>query len=187
MHRGLTFQWFVVSISGWLTILVEACCEYLCSGYRQKLIDYPSFDLRLIKRCLQRRVFSVFDSLEGLAKIKFFANRLKGAETRYWMSSRPALRKAILSNDFGMPHLMDIVANIIGVWSLTFSYLKETVRKDDRASHVVMYSFFSSVSVFSYICLLYLWCLEERNGRVLLSEPNGALEVPSAVSFTWNL
>ena len=42
----------VVSISGGSPVLVEAFCKYLDSGYRQKIIDYPSFDLRLFKRCL---------------------------------------------------------------------------------------------------------------------------------------
>ena len=50
----------VASISGGSTVLVEALCEYLGSGYRQKLIDYPFFDLSLLRRCLQRTASSVF-------------------------------------------------------------------------------------------------------------------------------
>ena len=42
----------IVSIIGGSTVLVEAFREYLGSGYRQKLIDYPVFDLRLFRRCL---------------------------------------------------------------------------------------------------------------------------------------
>ena len=53
------------------------------------------------------------------------------------MSPRPALKKAILTNDFSMPHLVDVVAKIIGVWPLILSYLKETGRKDDGDSLVV--------------------------------------------------
>ena len=83
----------VASISGGSTVLVEAFCEYLGSGYRQKLIDYPVFDLRLFRRCLQRTSSSVFGSLDGLEMTEFIVNRLKGAETRDWMSSRPALKK----------------------------------------------------------------------------------------------
>ena len=105
----------VVSIIGGSTVLVEAFSEYLGSGYRQKLIDYPVFDLRLFRRCLQRTSSSVFGSLDGLAMTEFIVNRLKGAETRDWMSSRPALKKAILTNDLSMPHLFDVVANIVGV------------------------------------------------------------------------
>ena len=105
----------MASISGGSTVLVEVFCEYLGSGYRQKVIDYPVFDLRLFRRCLQRTASSVFGSLDGLVMTEFIVNRLKGAETRDWMSSRPALKKAILTNDLSMPHLVDVVANIIGV------------------------------------------------------------------------
>ena len=87
---------------------------------------------------------------------KFIVNRLQGAETRDWMSSRAALRKAILTNDLGMPHLVDVVANIISVWPLIFSYLKETGRKDDGDSLVVRSSSFYHVSAFSYPHFLYL-------------------------------
>ena len=127
----------VASISGGSTVLVEAFCEYLGSGFRQKLIDYPVSDLRLFRRCLQWTVFSVFGSLDGLAMTEFIVNRLKGAETRDWMSSRPGLKKAILTSDLSKPHLLDVVANIIGVWPLIVSYLKETGRKDDGDSLVV--------------------------------------------------
>ena len=130
----------VASISGGSTVLVGAFCKYLGNGYRQKLIDYPVFDLRLFRRCLQRTSSSVFGSLDGLAMTEFIVNRLKGAETRDWMSSRPALKKVILTNDLSMPHLVNVVANIIGVWPLIVSYLKETGRKDDGDSLVVRFS-----------------------------------------------
>ena len=127
----------VALISGGSTVLVEAFCEYLGNGYRQKLIDYPVFDLGFFRRCLQRTASSVFGSLYGLAMTEFIMNQLRGAETRDWMSSRPALKKAILTNDLTMAYLVDVVANIIGVWPLIISYLKETVRKDDGDSLVV--------------------------------------------------
>ena len=135
---------------------MEAFCEYLGSGYRQKLIHYPCFDLRLFKRCLQRTASSVFGSLDGLAMTEFIVNRLKSAETRDWMSSRSALRKAILTNDLGMPHLVDVVVNIISVWPLIVSYLKETGRKDDGDSLVVRSSSFDCASACLYPHLLYL-------------------------------
>ena len=119
----------MVSISGGSTILVEAFCEYLGSGYRQNVFDYPCFDIRLLKKCLQRTASSVFGGLDGLAMTELIVNRLKSAETRDWMSARPALKKAMLTNDLGMPRLVDVVANIIGVWPLIVSYLKETDAK----------------------------------------------------------
>ena len=132
----------VASISGGSTVLVEAFCEFLGSGYCQKLIDCPVFDLWLFRRCLQPTSSSVFGSLDGLAMTEFIVNRLKGAETRDWMSSGPALKKAILTNDLSMPHLVDVVANIIGVWPLIVSYLKETRRKNNGDSLVVRSSSF---------------------------------------------
>ena len=133
---------------------MEAFCEYLGNGYRRKLIDYPVFDLRLFRRCLQRTAYSMFGSLDELAMTEFIVNRLKGAETRYWMSFRPALKKAILTNDLSMSHLVDVVANIIGVWPLIVSYLKETGRKDDADGIMARYSSSGRVDAFSYPYLL---------------------------------
>ena len=68
---------------------------------------------------------------------EFIVNRLKGAESRDWMASRPALKKAILTSRLAMPELVDVVANIVGVWPLIVAFLKETGRKDDSDSFVV--------------------------------------------------
>ena len=146
----------VVTISGGSTILVEDFCEYLGSGYRQQLIDYPCFDLRFFKRFLQQTTSSVFGILDGLGMTKFMVNRLKGAETLDWMFARPALRKATLTDELGVPHLVDVVANIIGVWPLIVSYLKEIERKDDVDSLVVRSASFDRVGAFSYPHSLYL-------------------------------
>ena len=146
----------VVSISAASTVLVEMFCEYLGSGYRQKPIDYLFFDYRLFKRCLQRTDSSVCGSLDGLAMTQFIVNRLKGAETRDWMSSRPALKEAIPTNDLSMPHPVDVVANIIGVWPMIVSYLKETGRKAVGDIFVVKSSSFDCVGALSYPNLLSL-------------------------------
>ena len=127
----------VVSVQGGPPALVEACINFLGSGYQQKLIEYPLFDLRLFKRCLQRTASSVFGTLNPYSMTEFIVNRLKGAESCDWMASRPALKKAIISSNLAMPELVDVVANIVGVWPLIASYLKETGRKDDGDSLVV--------------------------------------------------
>ena len=106
-------------------------------GTRKKLVEYPTFDLRLLKRCLQRTASFVFGSLDPFSLTGFIVNRLKGAGTRNWMASRPALRKAIITSNLSMPELVDVVANIVGVWPLIVSYLKETGRKDEEDSLVV--------------------------------------------------
>ena len=138
----------VVSLHGGPHVLVEAFANYLGSGYQTKLIEYPTFDLRLLKSCLQRTASSVFGSLDPFSLTEFLVNRLKGAETRDWMATRPALRKAIITHDLSMPGLVDVVANIVGVWPLIVSFLKETGRKDEGDSLVVR-------SFLVGICLLH--------------------------------
>ena len=93
---------------------------------------------------------------------EFIVNRLKGAETRGWMSSRPALKKAILTNELSMPHLVDVVANIISVWPLIDSYFKETGRKDDGDSLVVRSSSFGHVGALSYPFLLFCVLFQKK-------------------------
>ena len=146
----------IPSINGGSNIFVETFCVYLGSGYRQKLIDYPYSDRRLFKRCLQWTASHVFSSLDGFAMTEFIVYRLKGAETRDWKFSRPAQKKAILTNDFGMPHLVDMMANIIGVWLLIASHSKETGCKNDCDILVVKSSSFDYDSAFAYPCILYL-------------------------------
>ena len=108
----------VVALTGGSNVLAEAFSSFLGNGHRQKLIDYSGFNLRLLKQCLQRTASSVSGSLDALSMTEFIVNRLKGAETRHWMASRPALRKAVLTNVLTMLHLLELVANIIGVWPL---------------------------------------------------------------------
>ena len=85
----------VVSVQGGPHALVEAYVNFLGSGYQQKLIEYPLFNLRLFERCLQKTASSVFGTLDPYSMTEFIVNRLKGAENRDWMTSRPALKKAI--------------------------------------------------------------------------------------------
>ena len=97
---------------------------------------------------------------------EFVVNRLRGAETRHWMASRPALRKAIITIDVSMPGPVDVVATIVGVWPLVVSCLKETGRKDDGDGFVVRSS---TVGVLSASCNWahhFLVVLEEGDGRV---------------------
>ena len=135
-------------------------------------MKYPTFDLRLLKPCLQRTAASVFWSLDPFSMTEFVVNRLKGAETRDKIASRPALRKAIITNDLSMPGLVDVVANIVGVWPLVRSYLKHTGRKDDGDSLAVRSS---TVGVLSTSCKWahhFFVVLEEGEGRVPIPRSN---------------
>ena len=86
------------------------------------------------------------------------ANRLKGAETRKWMASRPAVRKAIIRNDFSMPSLVDVVANFVGVWPLVVSFMKGTGHKDDGNSLVVRFSLVGFLMA-SFECIPYCFAV----------------------------
>ena len=173
----------VVSLHGGPHVLAEAFASYLGSGYHAKLAEYPTFDLRLLKRCLQRTVSSVFGGLDPFSLTEFVVKRLKGAESRDWMASRPALRKAIITNDLSMPGLVEVVANIVGVWPLIVSYLKETGRKDEADSLVVK-SFPVGILPASWKCVHHflLFFLEKGDGRVpvpWLARPAGIQAVSS--------
>ena len=177
----------VVSLHGGPHVLAGAFASYLRSGYRAKLVEYPTFDLWLLKCCLQRTAASVFGSLDTISMTEFVVNRLKGAVTRDWMASRPALRKAIITNDLSMPGLVDVVANNVGVWPLVVSYLKETGRKDDGDSFVVKSS---TVGVLSSSCKWarhFFVVLEKGDGRTSIPRSTRADEVQAVPSSSRNL
>ena len=120
-------------------------------------------------------------SLDPFFKTEFVIKRLKAAETRDWMASRPKLRKAIITNDLSMPGLVDVVVNIVGVWPFVVSYLKETGRKDDGGSFVVKSSTVG-VLLHHINVLIFLCRLEERDGRVYVPR-SACLHEIQVVSF----
>ena len=109
---------------------------------------------------------------------EFIVNRLKGAESRDWMASRPALKKVILTSSVAMPELVDVVANFVGVWPLIIAFLKETGRKDDSDSLVVSSPFLTFVATISYPCILIFSVLGERDRWVFLSGPARPFKIP---------
>ena len=153
----------VVSLHGGPHVLAEALASYLGSGYQAKLVEYPTFDLRLLKRCLQRTASSVFGSLDPFSLTEFVVNRLKRAESRDWKHSWLGFRKAIITNDLPMPGLVEMVANIVGVWPLIVSYLKETGRKDEGDSLVVR-SFTVGILPASWKCVHHFLLFFRRRG-----------------------
>ena len=74
----------LVAVSGGSHVLADTYGEYLGNGYTHKLVEYPIFDLRLLKQCLQKVSSSVFGSLDPFSMTKFIVTRLKGAEHRDW-------------------------------------------------------------------------------------------------------
>ena len=127
----------LVSFSGGSHTLVESYKEYLGSECMHGVLDYPIFDVRRLKRCLQKIASVVFGTLDPFSMTEFIVTRLKGAKHRDWMQSRQFLRRAIETSDLSLPGLVDVVSNIIGVWPLIVSYLKETGKKGSGDSLVV--------------------------------------------------
>ena len=126
-----------VGDSGGSHVLADTHGEHLGSEYNQKLAEYPVFDLRLLKRCLQKVSSSVLGSLGPFSITKFIVTRLKSAEQRDWMISRFSLRHAIITGELSMPSLVESVSNIVEVWLLILVYIKETGRKTVGESLVV--------------------------------------------------
>ena len=133
----------LVSISGGLNTLVECYKEYFGSGYMRRLLENPTFDTKWLKRCLQKTASTVFGTFDPFSMTEFIVTRLKGAEHCDWMQSRQSLRRAIEEGDLFLPELVDVVSNIIGVWPLIVSYLKETGKKDSGDSLLVWPSSFA--------------------------------------------
>ena len=145
----------LVSIYGGSHTLVECYKEYLGSGCMRGVLDYPTVDVRLLKRRLQKTASTVFGTLDPFSMTEFIVTRLQGAEHRDWMQSRPSLRRANETGDLSLPGLVDYVSNIIGVWPLIVSYLKETGKKDSGDSLVVWFSPFSfcfSMTATAFFC-----------------------------------
>ena len=146
----------LVSLSGGSHTLVECYKEYLGSGYTKTLVDYTIFDARLLKRCLQKTASVIFGTLDPFSMTEFIVARLKGAEHRDWMQSRQSLRRAIETGDLFLPGLLDVVSNMIGVWPLIVSYLKETGKKDSGDSLVVWFFLRVTLSYNAHIHVCFL-------------------------------
>ena len=89
----------LVPLSGGSHTLVECYKEYLGSGYTKTLVDYPIFDAKLLKQCLQKTASLIFGTMDPFSTTEFIVTRLKGAEHRDWMQSRQSLRRAIETSD----------------------------------------------------------------------------------------
>ena len=85
-------------------------------------MEYATFDVRLLKRCLQKTASTLFGTLDLFVIIGLIITPLKGAERREWMQSRQSLRGAVETGDFSLPGLIDVVSNIIGLWPLLVSH-----------------------------------------------------------------
>ena len=138
---GWLWLLWVVRRPSLLFLVDRMCWPTLTANFSEvgsrKLVEYTVLDLRLLKRCLQKVFPSLFGSLDPFLMTEFIVTRLKGAQHRDWMMSRPSLRHATITGELSMPAPVEIVSNIVGVWPLIVVYHKETGRKTDDDSFVV--------------------------------------------------
>ena len=86
-----------------------------------------------------------------------------------------------------MPGLVDVVANIVGLWPLVLSYLKKTGGKDEAGSLVVRSSPVGALSV-SCKCAHHVFAvLEEGDGRVSVPQSASSHEIQAVPSPSRNL
>ena len=136
----------LISLSGSSHTLVDCHKEYLGSGCTKTLVDYHTFDVRLLKWCLWKIASVVFRTPVPFSITEFTVTRLKGAEHRDWMQSRQSLRMDLKTCDLSFPGLLDVVSNIIEMWPFNVSYLKQAGQKDSVDSLVVGLLFLFSSS-----------------------------------------
>ena len=86
--------------------------EIVCSGHRERLLEYTVFDLKLLKRCFQKYA-SACGSTNQFPMMGFINVRLRGAEQKKCISSRYSLRCAVGIAELSMPFLVEVVANIL--------------------------------------------------------------------------
>ena len=175
----------VVSVSGGSHTLIECYTDYLGSWYTRGLRDYPSFVVRLLKRCLQRTASTVFGTPDTSSMTECIGTCLNGAKHRDWMQSRQSLQKAIETSVFSLLGLIDILSNIIGLWPLIFFHLKGTEKEDSGDGLVVC--FFLQFFLHNCHCLLCLSCWEKSDGLVFLHRPVGQTEVQFVPFSPWNV
>ena len=102
-------------------VLRDTYFNSLAHPYRKKMLEYPVFDLGLLKGCQHKCASVVLDSLNPFSRTDIIVLRLKGAENRGTSTCSEACfcdRGPLNALPCG------IVASIVGVWPLIVSHLK---------------------------------------------------------------
>ena len=175
----------LVANFGGSPVLTDTYGEYLGSSYSHKLVEYPVFDLRVLKQCLQKVSSSVVGSLDPFSMTEFIVTRLKGAEHRDLMMSPSSLRSAIITGELSMPSLVEVFSNIVGVWPLIVVYLNETGRKTDGDSTFCTFCTFNSFGILTPSSCCFL--LEEGNRWLFLYRSDGKKQIPPVPADTRDL
>ena len=93
----------LVFVSGGSNTLVECYKEYLGRENMLGPQGYPTFVVRLLKRCLQTTASAVFETLDHFSMTDAIVTRFKGAEHCDWVQFRQSLRRAFRTGDLSLP------------------------------------------------------------------------------------
>ena len=80
--------------------LIKCYEEYLGSRYTHWLLEDPTFDVWLLKLCLQKTASFEFGPLDPFWTTEFIITRLKGAEHRDWMQVRQSPEEQLRQSIF---------------------------------------------------------------------------------------
>ena len=156
-----------------------------CQACGVPILPNPTSDLRLLNHGFQWSAASVFGSLDPFSMTEFVVNRLKGGQARDWTAFHPALPRAIITNDLSMPGLVNVVANIIGLWPLVVSYLKKTGGKDDGLSLVLRSAILDSLFCGFIVYSLLFCCLEEEDDERIFAPGSSCGDENQALSVSF--
>ena len=168
----------LISLSGDSHTLKDYYKEYVGSGCTKTFVDYPFLICAASETVLSKNCISGLWDTRFLFNDKVQCYSLEAGRTSRLDAMRQPLRMAIETGNFSLPGLVDVVSNIVGLWPLIVSHLKETGRKDSGDSLVVWFILLVS---FSLNCryLPVFCCLEKRDRWKLLHQSGGQNEVPS--------
>ena len=150
--------------------------------YREKLVKYSFFRLATPKEMSPAVCLSHLWQFGPV----FFKGAHRGAEHRDWVADRHALRRAVVSGDFSMPSLVEVVGNLVGYWPLIVSYLKETGRRNVDDNFVVQFTSWDSLT-FVVPQLMSIFLLEESYRWILIQRSDGTKTVLAVSSDSRDL
>ena len=166
-----------VSISGGVTHPCGMLQRVSGERIHARTVGLSNFWRQVFQTLPTKNCSTVFGIFESFSMTEFTVTRLKSAEHCDWMQSTQTLQRAIETSELSLPGLIGVVSNIIGVWPLVVSYLKETGKKDSGDGLVVWFSSFSFSFSMTAIAFFPFSCLERRDRWIILHWPVGKNEV----------
>ena len=105
----------LLALAGGSHVLQGTFIEFVGSGHRETVVEYPVLDLCLLKKCLHKCASVFSGSLDPFSLTEFIEFMLKGAKHRDCMSSPLTWRRATESGDISMPNFYEKLLGNSGI------------------------------------------------------------------------